>query len=164
MGATSDAAIPRWRSAPCRQGAAPPSASSIPILRARRRLRDNVIGALNVLMDDRILASSDDLLIAQALADAATIAILQDQGIREAQVTAAQLNGALTSRIAIEQAKGILFERAKIDMQEAFVRLRRYARDHNRQLSLVAADVINGTLPSEAIASLGRRGEPELTK
>ena len=75
-----------------------------------------------------------------------------------------QLNGALTSRIAIEQAKGILAERAEVDMQEAFSRLRRYARDHNRQLSLVATELINGTLPREAIATLGRHGEPELTK
>ena len=128
------------------------------------RLRENVIGALNVFMEGRNLATADDLLIAQALADAATIAILQDQTVREAQVVAAQLNGALTSRIPIEQAKGILAERAEVDMQEAFSRLRRYARDHNRQLSLVATELINGTLPSDAIATLGRRGEPELTK
>ena len=62
---------------------------------------------------------------------------------------AAQLNGALTSRIAIEQAKGILAERAEVDMQEAFSRLRRYARDHNRQLSVVATELINGTLPGD---------------
>jgi GAF domain-containing protein len=126
------------------------------------RLRDNVIGALNVFTDDRIVATDDDLLVAQALADAATIAILQDQAIREAQVVAAQLNGALTSRIAIEQAKGILAERAEVDMQEAFSRLRRYSRDHNRQLSAVATELINGTLPADAIASLGRRVEAKL--
>ena len=125
------------------------------------RLRENVIGALNVFLDDRVLASDDDLLIAQALADAATIAILQDQTVREAQVVAAQLNGALTSRIPIEQAKGILAERAKVDMQEAFSRLRRYARDHNCRLSVVATELINGTLAGHAMASLGRRRETE---
>ena len=125
------------------------------------RLRDNVIGALNVFMHDRLQATDDDLLIAQALADAATIAILQDQAVREAQVVAAQLNGALTSRIPIEQAKGILAERAQVDMQEAFSRLRRYARDHNCRLSVVATELINGTLAGHAMASLGRRGEAE---
>ena len=128
------------------------------------RLRENVIGALNVFLDDRVLASNDDLLIAQALADAATIAILQDQAIREAQVVAAQLDGALTSRIAIEQAKGILAERAEVDMQEAFSRLRGYARDHNRQLSVVATELINGTLPGDAVALLGRRPEADLPR
>ena len=128
------------------------------------RLRDNVIGALNVFAGDRLVATDDDLLIAQALADASTIAILQNEAVREAQVVANQLNGALTSRIAIEQAKGILAERAEIDMQEAFSRLRRYARDHNRQLSLVATELINGTLPTTAIANLSRHGERELTK
>ena len=128
------------------------------------RLRDNVIGALNVFMGDRLVVTDDDLLIAQALADASTIAILQDQAVREAQVVANQLNGALTSRIAIEQAKGILAERAEIDMQEAFSRLRRYARDHNRQLSLVATELINGTLPGAAIANLSRHDQRELTK
>jgi len=127
------------------------------------RLRDNVIGALNVFTGDRVVATDDDLLIAQALADASTIAILQNEAVREAQVVANQLNGALTSRIAIEQAKGILAERAEIDMQEAFSRLRRYARDHNRQLSLVATELINGTLPTTAIANLSRHGERELT-
>jgi GAF domain-containing protein len=126
------------------------------------RLRDTVIGALNVFMDNPILATDDDVLIAQALADAATIAILQDQAVHEAQVIAAQLNGALTSRIAIEQAKGILAERAEVDMHEAFARLRRYSRDHNRQLSVVATELINGTLPGDAIASLGRRGTAAL--
>ena len=115
-------------------------------------------------MGDRLVVTDDDLLIAQALADASTIAILQDQAVREAQVVADQLNGALTSRIAIEQAKGILAERAEIDMQEAFSRLRRYARDHNRQLSLVATELINGTLPGAAIANLSRHDQRELTK
>ena len=126
------------------------------------RLRDTVIGTLNVFTDNRIQATDDDLLIAQALADVATIAILQAQAVREAQVVAAQLNGALTSRIVIEQAKGILAERAEVDMQEAFSRLRRYSRDHNRQLAVVATELINGTLPEDAMAGLGRRGEADL--
>jgi GAF domain-containing protein len=123
------------------------------------RLRDKVIGALNVFTADCVPATEDDLLIAQALADAATIAILQNQATREAQVVADQLSGALTSRVAIEQAKGILAERAEVDMQEAFERLRRYAREHNRQLSLVAAELIDGTLPGADLVNLGRRRE-----
>ena len=87
------------------------------------RLRDLTIGALNVFVDDRVVVTETDLLIAQALADAATIAILQDQATRESQLLVSQLNYALNSRITIEQAKGVLAERARIDMDTAFARL-----------------------------------------
>ncbi len=53
-------------------------------------------------------------------------------------------------RVVIEQAKGLLSERAGVDMPEAFARLRRYARDHNRHLSEVAQALINGAIESQA--------------
>jgi AmiR/NasT family two-component response regulator len=86
----------------------------------------------------------------------ATIAVLQDQAARQAQTVSFQLQNALNSRIAIEQAKGVLAERAQIGMDEAFSRLRRYARDHNRQLSVVATDLVEGKLPLDAVAHLAR--------
>ncbi|MFZ2045161.1 MAG: ANTAR domain-containing protein [Trebonia sp.] len=58
---------------------------------------------------------------------------------------AGQLQLALNSRIIIEQAKGILAERLRITPDEAFVTLRRYARDHNHPLTGLAGDVIHGT-------------------
>ena len=124
------------------------------------RLRTTIIGTLNVFLADQVTATEDDLQIAQALADVATIAILQDQAARQAQTISLQLQKALNSRIAIEQAKGVLAERAQIGMDEAFSRLRRYARDHNRQLSLVATDLIEGTLPVDALAHLQQAGRP----
>jgi GAF domain-containing protein len=117
-------------------------------------LRDIVIGALNVFIDDRDELSDADIRVAQALADAATIAVFHDRAAREARVVTAQLQGALSSRVVIEQAKGMLAERAGLDMDEAFARLRRFARDHNRQLSSVAADLVEGRLNSRATASL----------
>ncbi len=118
------------------------------------RLRDLTIGALNVFVDDRVVVTETDLLIAQALADAATIAILQDQATRESQLLVAQLNYALNSRITIEQAKGVLAERARIDMDTAFARLRGYARSHNLRLGLLANDLVSGALAPDVVAAL----------
>jgi hypothetical protein len=118
------------------------------------RHRDTTIGALDIYRTEATALAPGDVAIAQALADAATIAIVLDHAARESQGLVAQLHVALNSRIAIEQAKGALAERANIDTQEAFVRLRRYARDHNRKLSVVAQELVGGTLPPEATAAL----------
>jgi len=123
------------------------------------RLREQTIGALNVFVDDRTALSEADHVVAQALADAATIAILHDQAARQARVVTAQLQGALTSRVVIEQAKGILAERAKLDVDEAFARLRHFARDQNRQLSAVAAELVEGRLDGGAMATLCGRSD-----
>ena len=116
------------------------------------RFRDQTIGALNIFLDDRVRISDDDVVVAKALADTATISILQDAALRQARAVTAQLQGALNSRVAIEQAKGMLVERASIDMEEAFSRLRRYARDHNLRLSELASSVVEGTISLELVA------------
>jgi len=90
--------------------------------------------------------SGDDTLVARALADIATIAILQHRKIAEADAINDQLNNALTSRIVIEQAKGIVAEREQLDMPDAFDRLRAFARSHNRRLHDVASEIVGGTL------------------
>jgi transcriptional regulator with GAF, ATPase, and Fis domain len=118
------------------------------------RLRELTIGALNVFVDDRTALNNADLVVAQALADAATISILHDQAARHARVVTAQLQGALTSRVIIEQAKGILAERANIDTDQAFDRLRRYARDHNLGLGALARQLVNTTLTPTAMHAL----------
>ena len=110
------------------------------------RLRDVVIGTLNIFMNHPSDFDAEDLRICQALADVATIAILQSEAVSKAQKINAQLQAALDSRIVIEQAKGVLGERARVDMDEAFSMLRHFARDNNRQLSQVAAAVVAGTL------------------
>lgn len=115
------------------------------------RLRTQVIGTLNIFMAETIEISAEDLELCQALADVATIAILQNQAAKEAQNINGQLQRALDSRIAIEQAKGVLAERVQVDMTEAFALLRRYARENNRPLSQVAVAVVAGTLSATAL-------------
>lgn len=82
----------------------------------------------------------------RAFADMATISVLQHQASTEIQEVNAQLAHALSSRILVEQAKGVIFERAGVGMDEAFSRLRGYARGHGLLLSDVARAAIEGTL------------------
>jgi AmiR/NasT family two-component response regulator len=92
-----------------------------------------------------------DVEAAQALADVATIAILQHRAAFEAQVLNEQLHRALNTRIVIEQAKGMVAEREGLDMEHAFTLLRNHARNHNLRLTDVSHDVIAGTLPAAAL-------------
>lgn len=118
------------------------------------RLRGTVLGALSLFSADesaRPLADAD-VDAAQALADVATIAVLQHRAVFEARVLNEQLNNALNTRVVIEQAKGMIAERASLDMEQAFVALRGYARDHNLRLADVARSVISGALPASRLA------------
>jgi hypothetical protein len=108
------------------------------------RLRTEVVGALNLLHTSAI--GESDLRLGQAMADAATISILAYRTIRRSELLGAQLQAALDSRVVIEQAKGVLAERSRIGMDEAFRRLRDYARSHNRHLSELAREIISGDL------------------
>lgn len=132
----------RWPTfAPVATAAGFRAADAVPL-----RLRDQIIGALNLFSADPGSLDDDDLVVARALADVATIAILQQRRIFDTDTVNDQLNHALTSRITIEQAKGIVAEREQLDMPAAFDRLRTYARSNNRRLHDVAIDLVNGTL------------------
>jgi len=105
------------------------------------RLRETTLGSLNLLRDRSGPLADDDLSAAQALADVATIALIQQRAAEDARILNEQLQTALTSRVTIEQAKGVLAERAGLTMDVAFERLRRYARAHRRRLTDVARAV-----------------------
>lgn len=115
------------------------------------RLRGEVLGALNLFRERPGPVSGEDISATQAFADMATIGILQERAVRQAQELAEQLQTALNSRVVIEQAKGVLAERADLDIGDAFLALRHYARHHNRRLSEVAAEVIANRLPADEI-------------
>lgn len=110
------------------------------------RLRHSIIGALNLFHETPGQMSQADTDAAQALADIATIAILQHRAAREAQILNEQLNHALNSRIVIEQAKGIVSERQTLDMDASFRLLRNHARNHNLRLADLAASIVAGGL------------------
>jgi GAF domain-containing protein len=109
------------------------------------RLRDQVIGTLNLFRSAPDGLTPPVAMAARALVDVATIGILQERAVHQQEVVAGQLQVALNSRVLIEQAKGILAERLRTSPNDAFFILRRYARDHNRPLTQLAGDVIQGT-------------------
>jgi GAF domain-containing protein len=106
------------------------------------RLRTEAIGALNLFSTSSLHFEADDARVVQSLADVATIAILQQRGIARAEALTEQLQGALNSRIVIEQAKGAVSEREGISPDEAFTVLRQRARAARRRLLDVAADAL----------------------
>jgi GAF domain-containing protein len=109
-------------------------------------LRETTVGALNLFRTDEGGLGEEDVSTAQALADVATIAILQHRAAVDSKALNDQLNRALNGRIVIEQAKGMVSERAGIDMEQAFALLRTHARNHNLKLVGVARVVIDGAL------------------
>jgi transcriptional regulator with GAF, ATPase, and Fis domain len=106
------------------------------------RLRTERIGAMNLFRTQSRMMSESDLLVAQALADVATIGILHQRVLVHGALVNAQLQTALNSRVVIEQAKGVLSERAGLDMDQAFIELRTRARNTNQHLSDTARAVI----------------------
>ncbi|WP_410811526.1 GAF domain-containing protein [Micromonospora sp. 067-2] len=129
------AAADRWpRFAPRANAAGFQSVHAFPL-----RLRNQVIGALNVFGGTKGGDFEDaDVPVMQALADVAAIGLLQERAIRRGELLTEQLQGALNSRIVIEQAKGAVAQAAGVDVDEAFVVIRSYARRHNRKLTDVA--------------------------
>ena len=99
------------------------------------------------------IEADEQAMVSRAMADIATIGILQHRAIHQAQETVEQLQVALTSRITLEQAKGVLAERAGLAM-DSFERLRTYARRSNRRISDVAQALIEGTLAPEVLHTL----------
>ena len=108
------------------------------------RLRDQAIGALNLFCRLRDAVRPREVRVVQSLADVATIAILQERSIARAEALTEQLQGALNSRIVIEQAKGALARQEGITVDEAFERMRQRARSSRQRLVDVAAIVLAG--------------------
>jgi hypothetical protein len=124
------------------------------------RLRTDRIGALNLFAERPIGLSEDDAALGQALADVATIGILHERSLRERSVINEQLQGALDSRVAIEQAKGMVAEQSGNDVDAAFTVIRKYARDHNTKLTDVAVRIITRELHAGDLGAARRLADP----
>lgn len=123
------------------------------------RLRRTVVGALNLLNTESNGVDETSVNLGQALADVATIGMLQHRTIDDSAILTRQLQAALNSRVVIEQAKGVLSAHAGVDMQAAFVVLRGYSRSSNRRLSDVARDVAEGIADLGAIMARGQASQ-----
>lgn len=113
------------------------------------RLRDTVLGTLGLFGTQVGTLNDEDLSLAQALAHVASVAIVQNKAATNQTVINEQLQVALTSRVLLEQAKGFLAQHGNLEMDEAFARLRAYARDHNTRLTDVARAVVARELPAQ---------------
>jgi len=143
-----DAAIDRWpRFVPVAIESGFRSVHALPM-----RLRDDTIGALNLFHADELPLGDDELKVAQALADTATIGILQQRALLATNVLAEQLQTALNSRVTIEQAKGVLAAYGSVDMDKAFQILRWHARNNNLRLTDAARDIATRAVdPNEVL-------------
>jgi GAF domain-containing protein len=110
------------------------------------RLRGTVIGTLTLLRDKSGPFDAEDSSVAQGLADVATIGILHERALRESDVVQKQLQHALSSRVVIEQAKGVIAQVRGVDMAEAFRLMREFARRNNRGLRDIAEAVVSREL------------------
>ena len=115
------------------------------------RLRDQRLGTLGLFGTEVGSLSEADLSLGQALAHVVSIALVHDRVASDKDAVAAQLQRALSSRVHLEQAKGVLAQLGGLDMDEAFARLRRYARDHNLRLSDVARDIASRELSAQQL-------------
>lgn len=115
------------------------SAQAIPL-----RLRSEVIGALNIFRIAPGRLNDDDMRLSRALADVATVGILQQRVISAKELLAEQLQGALNTRVVIEQAKGVLAGTSGLGVDQAFDLMRAHARRTGAQLRDVADDIIAG--------------------
>lgn len=134
------------------------SVSALPL-----RLREQTIGALVLFRTGTDRLSADDLLAAQAFADVATIAALQRRAAAEAQSLNEQLHHSLNSRIAIEQAKGMVAERAGVSLDRAFEMLRGHARRYNLCLADLVQQISAGGIATsilDLVVAPARRRAP----
>lgn len=143
------AAVDRWPSfAPRAIAAGVASVHAFPM-----RLRDRVIGGLNIFQTQSRELADEDVRVLQALADMATIALIQEQAVTRAELLTEQLQVALNSRIVVEQAKGAVARTFDITVAEAFTLLRAHSRSSRRRLTDVAHEVVTSERGPELLRS-----------
>lgn len=120
------------------------------------RLRDDVVGALNLFGTTPGALNKADLRLAQALADVATIALVQDRAATDKNLVNEQLQNALDSRVVLEQAKGVLSYNGDLDMVDAYAALRKYARNHNLKLTDLAPALVDRAVPAALVLNHAR--------
>jgi len=110
------------------------------------RHRTTTLGGIN-LFGDRLGALSDrDATLVEAMAQMATISVIQHQIAAKQATVNDQLQNALESRMLIEQAKGVLSQLHTVQVDDAFRMMRTYARSTGTKLRDVAENVVRRRL------------------
>ena len=125
------------------------------------RLREATVGGLNLFSRTLNALEAEDRVIAQALADIATIGILQQRSLHRSTLLAENLQRALNTRVVIEQAKGVLAEHGGLPMESTFGLLRSYARTNRMKLSDVAHGVVYPPHLAAAVLAQGIRPDAD---
>lgn len=126
------------------------------------RLHETTLGALGLFGAAAGALNPEDLILGQALADVASVALVQDRAASDQATVNEQLQNALNSRVVLEQAKGVVAQQGNLNMPQAFSILRQYARDHNLRLASVAQDVVARAVPAQVLLDFaGGAGVPQ---
>jgi GAF domain-containing protein len=103
---------------------------------------DEVIGALNIYSREPREWSDEDIAVAVLLADLATSYVLNASKLHDQEQLSEQLQGALDSRVVIEQAKGITSHQKSVSVDQAYQLMRGHARSNNTSLRVVAEAIV----------------------
>jgi transcriptional regulator with GAF, ATPase, and Fis domain len=112
---------------------------------------EQVFGALNLYRHEPGRLDERQEELGAAFSDIATLYLMHGSDDERREELNRQLQGALDSRVAIEQAKGFVAARCDVTPGDAFELLRRHARGHGHKLREVAADVVEGRLDVDAL-------------
>lgn len=115
------------------------------------RVLGHTLGCLGLFANSTGTLGADDLRLAQALAHTSSITLIVHEAMDTQQRVTSQLQTALSSRVVLEQAKGVIAASGELDMDGAFEVLRRYARNHNMKLTALAQAVANRALPAHLV-------------
>lgn len=126
------------------------------------RLHDKVLGTLGLFGAHSGALNEDDLNLAQALAHVASVALVVDKAAADEAIVIQQLQTALTSRVSVEQAKGLLAQVGNMDMDGSFAALRKFARDHNQKISEVSQKLVSREIyPQQVLNHIAEKtGQP----
>ena len=119
------------------------------------RLADTLLGTLGLFGSSVGVLNDEDLALGQGLAHVASVALVAGKALTDKDAVVIQLQGALQSRVLIEQAKGLLAEQGNLSMEDSFARLRAYARSNNERISDVAKRLVTRSLDGNQV--LARR-------
>ena len=118
------------------------------------RLRGDVIGSINLFCSDKATLSAEDIEVGQALADVATIGLLsQASNVHDNGIIVESVQAALNARIVVEQAKGVVAETLRVDMENGFELIRAHAHHSGKKITAVAEGLITGAIPATELSS-----------
>jgi GAF domain-containing protein len=124
------------------------------VLATPMKLRGKILGTMNLFGTAGGEVSARDAAVAQALADVATIGLIQERVIQDGHLVEGQLHRALDSRIMIEQAKGVIANELSLSMDAAFNLIRKYSRDRNLTIRSVSEQVSNREISVQQVAAV----------